>query len=94
MKESDKKNWENEEKSVRSAINCADPSLDFEKDPLLTPAEKIALLNVALLRSLNKYDASQTVGPTTPYASVSGGAIGEGWWRQELFEPNGEHRIL
>ena len=64
----------NERKSVQTEINCADPSIDFANDPSLTPAEKVALMDAALMHSLNKFDACQTSQSSA--SSGGGGAAG------------------
>ena len=74
----DQKNREAKKNLLPSEINCVDASIDFDNDPSLTPAENIALMDAALMRSLNMFDACQTKPPTALSARAGSNAAGGG----------------
>ena len=59
-------------------VDCTEVSVDYEDDPTLTSAEKLALMDQALQRSLSKYDACQTSTGATASGGAAGGSDGGG----------------
>lgn len=57
--------------------DCTEVSVDYMNDPTLTDAEKLALMDQALQRSLSKYDACQT-SKSNADGGGGGGVSGSG----------------
>jgi hypothetical protein len=57
--------------SIGASDDCTEISVDFRDDPNLSQQEKTALMDEALLDSLNKYERCQNA--TSRYSSSSGG---------------------
>lgn len=53
--------------------DCTNVSIDYVNDPTLTNAEKLALMDQALSRSLSKFDACQTAAENAANAARDGG---------------------
>ncbi len=61
------------------SVDCTEVSVDYQEDPTLTREERIAMMDRALSRSLNRYDACQTArNGSTGGGGGAGGGGGSG----------------
>ena len=63
--------------TVGATDDCTEISIDFKDDPNLTRQEKTALMDEALLDSLNKYERCQNATSRSSSYSGGGGEAGE-----------------
>jgi hypothetical protein len=63
--------------SIGATDDCNEISVDFKDDPNLTRQEKTALMDKALLDSLNKYERCQNATSRPSSSSGGGGEAGE-----------------